>query len=69
MADSGGTCLDLRKQHNDKDVLSAFGKLVSGKSNYKTVESMQLQQKLCSGCKNPLKGQEKFCPNCGTKAQ
>ena len=66
MADSG-TCLDLRKQHNDKDVLSAFGKLVSGRSNYKTVEVMQLQQKLCSGCKNTLKGQEKFCPNCGTK--
>ena len=47
--------------------MNAFGKILSGKSNYKTVES--IPKKLCSGCKKELKAQDKFCPECGAKAQ
>jgi len=69
MGEVGGSCIDLRKEHGDKNVLDAFGKLISGKSKYKTLESLRFEQKLCSGCKNELKGTEKFCPNCGAKVE
>ena len=62
-----GSCLDLRTHRGDSETMNAFSKILSGKSNYKTVES--IPKKLCSGCKKELKAQDKFCPECGTKAQ
>lgn len=62
----GGSCLDLRGQRGDSETMNAFGKILSGKSNYKTVEAMP--KKMCSGCKKELKPVDKFCSDCGTKA-
>ncbi len=62
----GGSCLDLRGQKADPETMNAFGKILSGKSNYKTIES--IPKKLCSGCKRELKPQDKFCSECGAKA-
>jgi len=64
---AGGLCLDLRGQRGDPDTMSAFGKILSGKSNYKTVES--IPKKVCSGCKKELKPTDRFCADCGTKFQ
>ena len=61
-----GSCIDLRKQYKDREVLSAFGQLISGKKDYQVVE--QIEKKFCTGCKLELKQVDKFCSNCGTKA-
>ncbi|MBI4159285.1 hypothetical protein HY500_03430 [Candidatus Woesearchaeota archaeon] len=64
---AGGSCLDLREQRGNQDIIDAFGKVLSGKNNYKTVES--IPKKMCSGCKKELKPADKFCSDCGAKAQ
>ncbi len=63
-----GSCLDLRKFQEKESVELAFSKLVSGgKANYKTVIERKKDEKRCSNCKIVLSGEEKFCPECGTK--
>ena len=61
-----GSCIDLRKQYKDREVMSLFSQLVSGKKDYQIVE--QIEKKFCTGCKLELKPVDKFCSNCGTKA-
>lgn len=70
MGMTAGGCRDLRKLQDDGKVADAFSKLVSGgKFGYKTVIEKKVEEKRCSGCHNKLDGNEKFCPNCGTKTE
>jgi len=64
---SGGSCMNLNHLMEDEGVASAFGKLISGKSGYKTVIEKDKPIVRCSGCGKILEGDEKFCPECGTK--
>ena len=63
----------LQKRMNEiqqtDEFVSAFGKLVSGKSNYKPViEKKQIVIK-CKNCGIILDECEKFCHECGTKVE
>lgn len=58
---------DLRKYQDDPIVLDAFSRIVSGKKGYKAVIERREEPKICSSCKKNLLGEEKFCPDCGTK--
>ena len=64
-----GGCRDLRKLMDNDQVLDAFSKLVSGKSGYRTVVERRVEPVICSNCKLQLTGEEKFCPECGTKVE
>ena len=49
-------------------VVNAFSKLVSGgRSGYKTILEKTKPTPKCSACNTTLTGDEKFCPDCGTK--
>lgn len=53
---------------NNEAVADAFSALVSGKKfGYKTVIERKVEPKKCSSCGVILKGDEKFCPECGNK--
>jgi rRNA maturation endonuclease Nob1 len=54
---------------NDDNVLDAFSKLVSGRSGYRTVVERRQEPVICQNCKTQLSGEEKFCPECGTKVE
>lgn len=60
---------DLRKYQDSEDVAAAFGQLVSGRKGYRAVIEKRKEPTICpnSECKLNLNGDEKFCPNCGTK--
>ena len=58
---------DLREQMNSDSVAEAFGFLLSGKKGYKTVIERKVEPVRCTGCNIVLKGDEKFCFECGTK--
>ena len=62
-----GSNIDLRKHMESDAVALAFGKLISGKSNYRAVIERRVEKIYCSGCRKQLEGEEKFCPECGTK--
>ncbi len=65
-----GSCRDLRKYQADEAVLNAFSALVSGgRPGYKTVIERKKEILKCSGCQLNLSGDEKFCPECGTKVK
>jgi|GEM_PF-832047 len=65
-----GGCRDLRKYLNDEKVADAFSKLVSGgKYGYRTVIEKKAEEKRCKKCNFLLEGNEKFCPECGTKTE
>ena len=58
---------DLRDQMNSDAVADAFSFLVSGKRGYKAVIERKVEPVRCGGCSVVLKGEEKFCSECGTK--
>ena len=65
-----GSNRDLRKYENNEEIHKAFSTLVSGgKLGYKTVIERKKEILKCSNCGNVLSGEEKFCPECGEKAQ
>ncbi|MBI5148641.1 hypothetical protein HZA33_03095 [Candidatus Pacearchaeota archaeon] len=67
---SGGSCRDLRKYLDDEATAAAFSKLVSGgKYGYKTIIERKKEPLKCKGCQKILEGEEKFCPECGTKVE
>ncbi|MFH1823450.1 MAG: zinc-ribbon domain-containing protein [archaeon] len=66
---SGGSCRDLRKFQDNPDIHDAFSKLVSGKAGYKTIIERRKDIPLCPSCRKILEGEEKFCPECGTKIE
>ena len=61
------SCLDLRDQMNDPKVADAFSFLISGRKGYKAVIERKVEPVKCAGCGIILKGEEKFCPECGHK--
>ena len=60
---------DLRDQMNSDAVAEAFGFLLSGKKGYKTVIERKVEPLRCNGCSIVLKGDEKFCSECGMKIE
>ena len=62
-----GSCIDLTDYQNDEAVNKAFSMLVSGKAGYKTVIDRKVEIPKCPGCSINLRGEEKFCPECGVK--
>ncbi|OIO40334.1 hypothetical protein CO154_01375 [Candidatus Pacearchaeota archaeon CG_4_9_14_3_um_filter_31_7] len=69
MALTAGGCRDLRKYMDDPQVADIFGKLISGKSGYKTIIDKDKPVPMCKSCGLKLLGDEKFCPECGTKVE
>ncbi len=69
MALTSGGCHDLRRFMNDPSVMDAFSKLISGKSGYQTVVERRVEPVICPTCHRQLEGEEKFCPECGTKIE
>ncbi len=63
-----GSCLDLREQMDNPAVHDAISKILSGgKLGYKTIIERRVEPIKCSNCAFVLKGDEKFCPECGEK--
>ena len=69
MGSTPGGCRDLRKLQEDTSIFDAFSRLVSGKSNYKTIIEKKVEEKRCVKCRTKLEGVEKFCPECGEKTE
>jgi uncharacterized OB-fold protein len=69
MGSTPGGCRDLRKLQEDTGTIDAFSKLISGKSNYKTIIEKKVEEKRCVKCRSKLEGVEKFCPECGEKTE
>jgi len=67
MTNTPGGCRDLRRYMNDPKTLEIFGKIISGKSGYIPIQERREEILYCSGCHIQLGGEEKFCPECGTK--
>ena len=67
MTHTTGGCRDLRQYMNDPKIIEAFGKLISGKSGYIPIIERREEPVICSNCNQHLLGDEKFCPECGTK--
>jgi len=58
-----------KKMHqiqNSEQIQELFGKLVSGRKGYKAVIEINKPAPKCS-CGKILEGEEKFCPECGSK--
>lgn len=67
---SGGSCRDLRNYMDDQATHDAFAKLISGwKAGYKTIIERRREPIRCKNCSLILEGEEKFCPECGTKVE
>jgi hypothetical protein len=58
---------DLRDYQDNEEIKDIFGKLISGRSGYKTVIEKRKDIKKCGNCEKVLEGDEKFCPECGDK--
>lgn len=69
MSVTAGGCRDLRQYINDPKVMEAFGKLISGRSGYQPIIERRIEPIICPKCKLNLTGDEKFCPECGTKIE
>ncbi len=60
---------DLREHMNSDSVAEAFGFLLSGKKGYRTVIERKVEPLRCSECSVVLRGDEKFCSECGAKTE
>jgi rRNA maturation endonuclease Nob1 len=69
MALTQGGCRNISHLQEDEKVVDAFSKLISGKSNYKTIIEKDKPVIKCKNCGKILTGEEKFCPECGTKVE
>lgn len=63
---SGGSCVDLRRYQEDPKTYEVYSMVVSGKKNYKAHIEKKPEVKTCPKCSFVLKGNEKFCPECGS---
>lgn len=58
----------MKELQDSQETTNAFSKLVSGgKENYETVIDKAKEEEKCSNCDYILDGDEKFCPECGSK--
>ncbi|MEK6835656.1 MAG: zinc ribbon domain-containing protein [Nanoarchaeota archaeon] len=62
-----GSNVDLRDQVKNQAVLDTLGEVLSGKKGYKIVQETTIRP--CRNCRKPVKSNDKFCPECGTKIQ
>ena len=62
-----GSCLDLREYQDSPDMQNILGKLVSGRSGYKSVIDKTKPIAKCPQCGKILDDSWKFCPECGFK--
>jgi len=69
MSFTTGGCRDLRQYINDPKVIEIFGRLISGKQGYIPIIEKRQEPLVCSNCNHQLIGDEKFCPECGTKVE
>jgi len=60
---SGGSCRDLRRYINDPKTKQIFMKILTGKE----CVVVPPEPPKCKNCKATLTGEEKFCPECGSK--
>lgn len=64
--------IDLRKYQKEgkekEEIKDILGKILSGRSDYRTVLDDAKPQLKCS-CGYVLEGNEKFCPECGAKQE
>ena len=58
---------DLREYQDSADMSAIMGKLVSGRSGYKSVIEKKHEVLKCKQCGKILNDDWKFCPECGTK--
>ena len=54
---------------NSEKVKKVFSKMISGREDYETIVEMKKEPLKCKNCKTLLCGDEKFCPECGTKIE
>ena len=59
----------LTEIQSSEQIQDLFGKLVSGKSGYKAVIDKAKPPLKCFSCQTALTGDEKFCPECGSKIE
>ena len=59
----GGSCRDLRRYENDPKVKEIALKIITGKDHV----VLPPEPPKCQNCKVVLKGDERFCPECGAK--
>lgn len=64
-----GSSLDLRKYQEDESIEDAFGRLLSGKTGYKTVIERRVDPVKCKECGLIVEGTKNFCPQCGAKLE
>ncbi len=69
MAQTAGGCRDLRQYMNDQKTQEIFGFLLSGRRGYIPVQEKKIEIIRCKGCGRQMAEEEKFCPECGTKAE
>jgi len=65
MANANNIQKQMNEMQNSESISELFGKLVSGKSGYKTVIEVSKPPLKCEKCGTILSGEEKFCPECG----
>jgi hypothetical protein len=59
-----------QKEGKDKDkIKSILGKILSGREGYETIIDDKKPIPRCKNCNWGLEGGEKFCPECGTRAE
>jgi len=67
MTDANSIQRRMQEIQQSDDVALNFGKLISGKSNYKAVIEKKQIIINCRKCGKQLEEEIKFCPECGTK--
>lgn len=69
MSDARETQKRMNEIQNSDDFVNIFSKVVSGTPGYKTVIEKRKEEIKCPKCQNILAGNEKFCPQCGSKVK
>jgi len=69
MVQTSGGCRDLRQYMNDQKTQEIFGYLLSGRKGYIPIQEKRIEIIRCKGCGREMMDEEKFCPECGTKAE
>lgn len=59
----------MHEIQNDASFAGAFGKLISGRPGYKPVIETKHVAVKCKNCGKILEDTQKFCDECGTKAE
>lgn len=69
MVDANFIQKKMQEIQNNEEFASAFGQLISGRAGYKPVIEKKYVPIVCKNCGTILDESEKFCHECGTKAE